>query len=190
MTRGPQRDRDLHGDVVRGDRRTDAGLRSATPTPARRGSTSRSIASATSRSAMTTTCWVRCHRTIRTPPTRTSTSTLSTSPAAAPQAACSSASAAKASRSTSRRSSTWSTATPSGPRDGETDDLADKNITTLALEVPISCLTARHEPVIGGWTTASVREDARSDDTASVAATPPGRTPRCRASACRWSTKW
>jgi hypothetical protein len=34
------------------------------------------------------------------------------------------------------------------------DDIADKNVTSLILEVPISCLTAR-DPVIGGWTTAS-----------------------------------
>ena len=34
------------------------------------------------------------------------------------------------------------------------DDLADKNITSLILEVPTSCLTSK-DPVIGGWTTAS-----------------------------------
>ena len=34
------------------------------------------------------------------------------------------------------------------------DDLADKNITSLILEVPISCLVAK-DPVIGGWTTSS-----------------------------------
>jgi len=39
-----------------------------------------------------------------------------------------------------------------------TDDLSDKNITALALEVPIACLTNGTEPVIGGWTTASVRQ--------------------------------
>lgn len=44
------------------------------------------------------------------------------------------------------------------------DDLADKNATTLALEVPKDCLTATpagasgHDPVIGGWTTASLRQ--------------------------------
>ena len=32
---------------------------------------------------------------------------------------------------------------------GGTDDLADKNVTTLALEVPIACRTAGDEPVIG-----------------------------------------
>ena len=37
-------------------------------------------------------------------------------------------------------------------------DLADKNVTTLALEVAKSCLTAGNETVIGGWTTASVRQ--------------------------------
>ncbi|MEZ5658862.1 MAG: DUF4331 domain-containing protein [Burkholderiaceae bacterium] len=41
---------------------------------------------------------------------------------------------------------------------GNTDDLADKNVTTLALEVPIACLTNGSEPVIGAWTTASLRQ--------------------------------
>jgi hypothetical protein len=53
---------------------------------------------------------------------------------------------------------------PVGPRDGETNDLADKNVTTLALEVPISCLTRRNEPVIGGWTTASLPRRTDKDD--------------------------
>ena len=35
--------------------------------------------------------------------------------------------------------------------------LADKNITSLALELPISCVTAKDDPVIGAWTTASKR---------------------------------
>jgi hypothetical protein len=34
----------------------------------------------------------------------------------------------------------------------------DANVTTLALEVHKSCLTAGSEPVIGGWTTASLRQ--------------------------------
>ncbi len=38
------------------------------------------------------------------------------------------------------------------------DSLADKNVTTLAIEVPKSCLTAGSETVIGGWTTASLRQ--------------------------------
>lgn len=38
------------------------------------------------------------------------------------------------------------------------DDLADKNVTTIALEVAAACLTAPGDPVIGGWTTASVRQ--------------------------------
>ncbi|WP_418314919.1 DUF4331 domain-containing protein [Piscinibacter sakaiensis] len=36
--------------------------------------------------------------------------------------------------------------------------LADKNVTTLALEVHQSCLTAGSESVIGGWTSASLRQ--------------------------------
>ncbi|WP_269079123.1 DUF4331 domain-containing protein [Marinobacter similis] len=38
------------------------------------------------------------------------------------------------------------------------DILNDKNVTSLAIEVPIECLTAGGEPVIGGWTTASLRQ--------------------------------
>ena len=45
---------------------------------------------------------------------------------------------------------------PLGPENAETNDLAGKNISTLALEVPISCLATSGEPVIGGWTTASL----------------------------------
>lgn len=36
------------------------------------------------------------------------------------------------------------------------DDLADKNVTTIALEVPISCVTSDAGPVIGAWTSASL----------------------------------
>jgi Domain of unknown function (DUF4331) len=45
---------------------------------------------------------------------------------------------------------------PVGPRDAERNDLADKNVTSLALEVPASCLTNGNNPVIGGWTTAAL----------------------------------
>ena len=38
------------------------------------------------------------------------------------------------------------------------DDLAGKNVTAIELEVPIACLTAGNEPVIGAWTTASLRQ--------------------------------
>lgn len=53
---------------------------------------------------------------------------------------------------------------PLGPRDGEDKgDLADKNVTSFALEVPTECLTGtamttEGQPVIGAWTTASVRQ--------------------------------
>jgi len=44
-------------------------------------------------------------------------------------------------------------------KDAGDDKLDDKNVTTLALEVPASCLLASpNEPVIGGWTTASLRQ--------------------------------
>ena len=45
---------------------------------------------------------------------------------------------------------------PLGPETGEKNDLEDKNVTSIAMEVPISCLTAGNEKVIGGWTTAKI----------------------------------
>lgn len=47
---------------------------------------------------------------------------------------------------------------PLGAENVETDDLADKNVTSLILELPISFLTRGDQPVIGAWTTASVRQ--------------------------------
>ena len=47
---------------------------------------------------------------------------------------------------------------PAGPRDAEPNTISDKNVTSIALEVPVSCLTRSGEPVIGAWTTASVRQ--------------------------------
>jgi hypothetical protein len=52
---------------------------------------------------------------------------------------------------------------PLGPRNAEANDLADKNVTSFALEVPTTCLTgtavnANDQPIVGGWTTASVRQ--------------------------------
>ena len=44
---------------------------------------------------------------------------------------------------------------PVGPRDGKKNDLTGKNVTSLALEVPIKCV-AGSDPVIGGYTTADV----------------------------------
>jgi Domain of unknown function (DUF4331) len=38
--------------------------------------------------------------------------------------------------------------------------LAGLNVTSLELEIPTACLTSGSEPVIGGWTTASVRQAA------------------------------
>ena len=43
-------------------------------------------------------------------------------------------------------------------KDAGTDDLMDANVTSLALEVPTSCLVAGNDTVIGGWTTASLRQ--------------------------------
>jgi hypothetical protein len=46
-----------------------------------------------------------------------------------------------------------------GAEDQGFNTLDDENVTTLALEVPASCLTAdASHPIIGAWTTASVRQ--------------------------------
>ncbi len=47
---------------------------------------------------------------------------------------------------------------PTGPVNGKTDSLADSNVTSLVLEIPTACLTNGSEPVIGAWTTASLRQ--------------------------------
>ena len=41
---------------------------------------------------------------------------------------------------------------------GNNNDLEGKNVSTLAMELPISCLTAGIDPVIGAYTTASLRQ--------------------------------
>ena len=41
---------------------------------------------------------------------------------------------------------------------GKFGDLENKNVTSLAVEMPASCLTNGTDPVIGGWTTASLRQ--------------------------------
>lgn len=47
---------------------------------------------------------------------------------------------------------------PLGARDSARNTIGDKNITSLALEVPVACLTSGNDPVIGAWTTASERQ--------------------------------
>ena len=48
---------------------------------------------------------------------------------------------------------------PLGPPNAEPNEIGDKNITSFILEVPESCLTAGSNPVIGGWTTATLRRE-------------------------------
>ena len=58
---------------------------------------------------------------------------------------------------------------PIGPEDGEQDDLADKNVTSFIVEVPIEFLLGDGgDPVIGGWTTASKRRHSGPGDPAAV----------------------
>ena len=54
---------------------------------------------------------------------------------------------------------------PVGPRDGEPNNLTHKNVTSIALELPIACVTNGKDPVIGAWTTASVpKREGQHDD--------------------------
>jgi len=49
---------------------------------------------------------------------------------------------------------------PLGARDSTPNALTDKNVDTLALEVPVACLRdSAGDPVIGGWTTAFVQNN-------------------------------
>jgi hypothetical protein len=50
------------------------------------------------------------------------------------------------------RNSAATSASPTG------NTIDDKNVTSLALELPIGCVTAASDPVIGAWTTASKRQ--------------------------------
>lgn len=47
---------------------------------------------------------------------------------------------------------------PVGPPNAEPNSLARKQITSIELEVPVACLAAGGSPIIGGWTTASMRQ--------------------------------
>jgi len=47
---------------------------------------------------------------------------------------------------------------PLGSPSAQPNVIGDKNVTSIALEVPISCLTNGTDPVIGAWTTASLRQ--------------------------------
>ncbi len=47
---------------------------------------------------------------------------------------------------------------PLGAPNGGTNIIDNKNVTSLILEVPVSCLTTGSSPIIGGWTTASMRQ--------------------------------
>lgn len=55
---------------------------------------------------------------------------------------------------------------PTSIPNGEPDALADKNVTTFALEVPIACLTGGNDNgIIGAWTTASLPQVSVLDPT-------------------------
>jgi hypothetical protein len=48
---------------------------------------------------------------------------------------------------------------PLGPEvGGNNNDLEGKNVSTIAMELPISCITSAGEPVVGAYTTASLRQ--------------------------------
>lgn len=55
---------------------------------------------------------------------------------------------------------------PLGPEaGGNENNLEGKNISTIAMEIPISCLASAGDPVVGAWTTASKRQGRLIDPT-------------------------
>jgi hypothetical protein len=50
---------------------------------------------------------------------------------------------------------------PAGPRNAEPNTLFDKNVTSIAIELPISCVASKSDPVIGAYTTASIVTDQK-----------------------------
>ena len=70
------------------------------------------------------------------------------------------------------------------------DDLAMKNITAIEMEVPTACLTNGKEAVIGGWTTASLRQGRVINPTPGSTRLPHRRKVahgrKYRVSACHW----
>jgi uncharacterized protein DUF4331 len=76
---------------------------------------------------------------------------------------------------------------PLGPETGEKDFLANKNITSLILEVPISCLTqSSSQPIIGGWTTSSVGVGAANAGAAPCPAGQPAGPRPADAGSLKW----
>jgi hypothetical protein len=53
---------------------------------------------------------------------------------------------------------------PLGPVNGAEDIIADDNVTSLILEIPAAFLTGGHGSVIGGWTTASLKQESKLKD--------------------------
>ncbi|HEY2684815.1 MAG TPA: DUF4331 domain-containing protein [Steroidobacteraceae bacterium] len=66
---------------------------------------------------------------------------------------------------------------PLGARNSASNQIGDKNITSLALELPASCLTSGKDPVIGAWTTASLRQSRLLNPSPTGPATTLGTSP-------------
>jgi hypothetical protein len=76
---------------------------------------------------------------------------------------------------------------PLGPETGEKDFLANKNITSMILEVPISCLTqSPSQPIIGGWTTSSIGVGAANAGAAPCPTGQPTGTRPADSGSLRW----
>ncbi len=58
---------------------------------------------------------------------------------------------------------------PLGPVNGKLDVLADANVTSMILELPKSFIALPNQPIIGGWTTASLKQVERLVTPASYA---------------------
>ena len=65
---------------------------------------------------------------------------------------------------------------PLGAQTGEKNFLSDKNVTSIAIEIPTACLLAGNEKVIGAWTTAKMSQTRiLNEDPASLSSSVNGR---------------
>ena len=73
------------------------------------------------------------------------------------------------------------------------DVVGEANVTSLALELPISCVVGKGNGVIGGWTSASLPQRAACSTRrrpTTAPAKPAARWCRYRGCRRRWSTSW
>jgi hypothetical protein len=70
------------------------------------------------------------------------------------------------------------------------NSIGGKNVTSLILEVPISCVVTNTTPIIGGWTTASLPQTRVATSRTTGQTSKSAICARSRDWACRWLMNW